>query len=95
MPRKSPKSAKAARASKPRKAAVRGERWTVRGVAGPLQKAAADAAREEGLTLGAWVTRLVDAAVAGRESSPATAAWREAIEARVARLEAAAGLAPD
>lgn len=95
MPRKSPKSTKAGRASRPRKVVVRGERWTVRGVAGPLQKAAADAARAEGLTLGVWVTRLVEAAVAGRESSPATAVWRDAIEARVARLEAAAGLASD
>lgn len=94
MIRMARKSSKSARIIKPRKVAVRGERWTVRGVAGPLQKAAAEAARAEGLTLGIWVTRLVEAAVAGRESSPATAAWRDAIEARLARLEAA-GLAPD
>lgn len=94
MAKKHGKSVKPTRSVKPRQKAVTEERWTVRGVAGPLQKAAADAARAEGLTLGVWVSRLLQAAVAGREPTTATAEWRAALEARVARLEAAAGLAP-
>jgi hypothetical protein len=83
-----------AKAAKPQKAVKRDrpERWTVRGVSAPLQRAAAEAARGDGLTLGAWVSRLVETAVTGREPpAGASVAWREAIEARVARLEAAAG----
>jgi hypothetical protein len=92
---KAVKPTKAARAVKAAKAkAARTERWTVRGVAGRLQRAAAEAAREDGVTLGAWVSRLVEQAVIGREPSAAAMAaeWRQRLEARVARLEAAAGL---
>ena len=93
------KPTKAARTVKAAKAKVlRTERWTVRGVPGRLQRAAAEAAREDGVTMGAWVSGLIEQAVAGREPSAAamSASWREALEARIARLEAAAGLAaPD
>ena len=42
-----------AKAAKPQKAVKRDrpERWTVRGVSAPLQRAAAEAARGDGLTL--------------------------------------------
>ncbi len=95
-PTKSLKPTKAARTVKAAKAkAARSERWTVRGVPGRLQRAAAEAAREDGLTLGAWVSGLIEQAVAGRDPSPSALAveWRLALEARIARLEAAAGLA--
>lgn len=95
-PTKSPKPTKAARTVKAAKAKVaRSERWTVRGVPGRLQRAAAEAAREDGLTLGVWVSGLIEQAVAGRDPSPAAMAaeWRVSLEARIARLEAAAGLA--
>lgn len=93
---KTPKPTKAARTVKAAKAKVaRTERWTVRGVAGRLQRAAAEAARENGVTLGAWVSGVIEQAVAGREPSTAamSAEWREALEERITRLEAAAGLA--
>jgi hypothetical protein len=93
MAKKHGKGVRPERSVTPRQKAVTQERWTVRGVAGPLQKAAADAARAEGLTLGVWVSLVLQAAVAGREPATATAEWRAALEARVARLEAA-GLAP-
>ena len=95
-PTKSLKPTKAARTVKAAKAkAARSERWTVRGVSGRLQRAAAEAAREDGLTLGAWVSGLIEQAVAGRDPSPSALAaeWRAGLEARIARLEAAAGLA--
>lgn len=95
-PAKAAKPTKAARIVKAAKAKVaRTERWTVRGVPGRLQRAAAEAAREDGVTLGAWVSALIESAVTGREPSPAAMAaeWRAVLEARVARLEAAAGLA--
>jgi hypothetical protein len=92
---KAPKPTKAARTVKAAKAKVaRTERWTVRGVSGRLQRASAEAAREDGVTLGAWVSRLIEQAVAGREPTSAamSAEWRQALEARITRLEAAAGL---
>ena len=67
-----------------------GGRWTVRGVPSALQKAAGDAARARGLTLGQWLTEVVEAAAGqGAAASPAAAAagWTEAIERRLDRLE--------
>ena len=80
---------KAKRGEKPARTA----RWTVRGVPPRLQKAAGDAARAQGLTLGQWLTRLLEegtARDAPNGAGPATS-WAEAIEARLARLEARLG----
>ena len=65
-------------------------RWTVRGVPTELQKAAGDAARARGLTLGQWLTEALEAGVS-RDAPPATAAmgWTGAIEQRLQRLEQA------
>lgn len=78
------------RLTKPVKA-PKGDRWTVRGVPGKLQKAAGDAARARGLTLGGWLSEVLTAALAQRTRAPAeaAAAWEEAIERRLAGLEAA------
>jgi hypothetical protein len=64
-----------------------------------MQRAAGDAARARGLTLGQWLTELLGGAVdADAPVTPATAAtgWSEAIERRLDRLERAvfAGEAP-
>lgn len=70
----------------------RGSRWTVRGVPPKMQRAAGDAARARGLTLGQWLTELLGGAVdADALAAPATAAtgWSEAIERRLERLERA------
>lgn len=65
-----------------------GERWTVRGVPSRLQKAAAACARSEGLTMGAWLSRLLEEAVAGHApASESPADWRRLIESRLERLE--------
>jgi hypothetical protein len=68
----------------------------VRGVAAPLQKAAGDAARARGLTLGQWLSGVVEAAVADQPEAAAATGWRagidarfDALEARLGRLEAA------
>ena len=45
--------------------ADRAGRWTVRGVAAGLQKAAGDAARARDLTLGQWLTEVVEDALGG------------------------------
>lgn len=68
---------------------ARAARWTVRGVPSKLQKAAGDAARSQGLTLGQWLSRLLEEGVARdapNGNGPATS-WAAAIEARLARLE--------
>jgi hypothetical protein len=85
MPKKDRKGAKA-----PKSAADKAARWTVRGVPPRLQKAAGDAARARGLTLGQWLTEALDQALAREPAAPAEAAgvWTAAIEARLARLEA-------
>lgn len=74
----------------------RAPRWTVRGVPSRLQKAAGDAARAQGLTLGQWLCRLLEEGVA-RDApdggGPATS-WAAAIEARLARLEERLGEPP-
>jgi hypothetical protein len=70
-------------------------RWTVRGVAVPLQRAASEAARARGQTLGQWLSEVVEGALAdapGLASASAAAGWREAIEARLARLEDVVGV---
>jgi hypothetical protein len=67
---------------------VRTSRWTVRGVPGELQKAAGDAARARGMTLGQWLTELLDGATHG-EPGASTSSWAAAIESRLDRLEAA------
>lgn len=81
---------KSERTGKPEKAS-KGERWTVRGVPTKLQKAAGDAARARGLTLGQWLSEVLAGALPKRARAPAEAAarWEEAIERRLARLEAA------
>jgi hypothetical protein len=78
------------RAGKPDKV-QKGDRWTVRGVSGKLQKAAGDAARARGLTLGGWLSEVLTAALAQRARAPAEAAeaWEAAVERRLAGLEAA------
>ncbi|MEK0085021.1 hypothetical protein [Benzoatithermus flavus] len=81
---------KAERTGKPEKPR-RGDRWTVRGVPAKLQKAAGDAARARGLTLGQWLSEVLTAALPQRKALPAEAAerWEQAVERRLARLEAA------
>ena len=72
--------------------ADRAGRWTVRGVAAGLQKAAGDAARARDLTLGQWLTEVVEGALGGADARPpaaAAAGWSEAIERRLDRLERA------
>lgn len=68
-----------------------GARWTVRGVPAGLQKAAGDAARARGLTLGQWLAEALEGAVGrdapGPAGAAATAGWRETIERRLDRLE--------
>ena len=66
------------------------DRWTVRGVPAKLQKAAGDAARARGLTLGQWLGEVLSSALPQRGVAPAEATerWEEAIEQRLARLEA-------
>lgn len=66
------------------------DRWTVRGVPSKLQKAAGDAARAKGLTLGQWLGEVLAAALPRRGSlqAEATRRWEEAVEQRLARLEA-------
>jgi hypothetical protein len=85
MAKKQKKTAK--RTTDPSKGAVR---WTIRGVPSRLQRAAGDAARARGLTLGQWVSQALDEALdrntvaSNGESNP----WVLAMEERVARLEA-------
>ncbi len=73
---------------KPTKAVVdKTSRWTVRGVPAQLQKAAGDAARARGMTLGQWLTELLDSATRVNEAA-ATSGWAAEVEDRLARLEA-------
>ena len=66
------------------------DRWTVRGVPPKLQKAAGDAARARGMTLGQWLSGVLGAALPQRKApAEATERWEEAIERRLTRLEAA------
>ena len=67
------------------------DRWTVRGVPAKLQKAAGDAARARGLTLGQWLGEVLSSALPRRGRAPAEARerWEQAVEQRLARLEAA------
>ena len=80
---------KTERAAKP---VSKSDRWTVRGVPAKLQKAAGDAARARGLTLGQWLGEVLSSALAlgrGRAPAEATERWEQAVEQRLARLEAA------
>jgi hypothetical protein len=81
---------KAERAGKPAKA-QKTDRWTVRGVPAKLQKAAGDAARARGMTLGQWLGTVLTTALAQRRAAPAEAAerWEQAVERRLQRLEEA------
>ena len=56
-----------------------------------LQKAAGDAARARGLTLGQWLGEVLGAALPRRGAAPAEATerWEQAVEQRLTRLEAA------
>ncbi len=81
---------KAERVTRPVKAA-KSDRWTVRGVPAKLQKAAGDAARSRGMTLGQWLSGVLSASLPQRRTAvpvEATERWEEAIERRLARLEA-------
>lgn len=84
MPKKTARVVKTAKLEK-------GERWTVRGVPTRLQKAAGDAARAKGLTLGQWLCEVLSDALPKRAQASAEAAeaWEQAIERRLARLEVA------
>jgi hypothetical protein len=66
------------------------DRWTVRGVPTKLQKAAGDAARAKGMTLGQWLSQVLGSSLPRRGVAPAetTQRWEEAVEQRLARLEA-------
>ena len=66
------------------------DRWTVRGVPTKLQKAAGDAARAKGMTLGQWLSQVLGSSLPRRGVAPAEATqrWEEAVEQRLARLEA-------
>ena len=69
--------------------ALKGERsarWTVRGVEPRLQRAAGDAARARGLTLGHWLNAVLADVTAGTPPAPILDATTEA---RLARLERA------
>jgi hypothetical protein len=74
-----------------RVAAERAARWTVRGVPARMQKAAGNAARARGQTLGQWLCEAVEAALTQVPDGPGAAAagWRETVEARLAKLESA------
>ena len=63
------------------------DRWTVRGVPAKLQKAAGDAARARGLTLGQWLGEVLSSALPRRGRAPAevTERWEQAVEQRLAR----------
>jgi hypothetical protein len=78
------------RGIKPEKA-HKGDRWTVRGVSTRLQKAAGDAARARGLTLGQWLSEVLGSALAQRvrAASEGSEQWEQGVERRLARLEAA------
>jgi hypothetical protein len=56
-----------------------------------LQKAAGDAARARGMTLGQWLSEVLGSALAQhkRTAAPAAEEWEQAVERRLARLEAA------
>lgn len=77
---------------KPAKAAPRETRWTVRGVPVKLQRAAGDAARARGQTLGQWLAAVLAEAVMHDNPGHAEPSWMEAMEQRLARLEAALAL---
>lgn len=68
-----------------------GDRWTVRGVPARLQKAAAEAAWAADLTMGAWLSQLVEQAVAGSlpPSQPSAIERFETIERRLDKIERA------
>lgn len=88
LPRMSKKVRKVTRTPKP--PADKAGRWTVRGVPPVLQKSAGDAARARGLTIGQFLTELVEAAIgAGAAPAQAPVGWAEAIEQRLDRLEQA------
>lgn len=74
----------------------KGERWTVRGVSADLQRAAGDAARARGMTLGQWLSEVVSEATrrSAQSSEELASSWERSIEERLARLEQARGPSP-
>ncbi len=71
------------------------DRWTVRGVPAALQKAAGDAARLEGVTLGRWLTAALERTlVTSGHRAGQGQAWRDEVETRLVRLERALGIDP-
>lgn len=83
------KSDKPGRASVAARRIEQSDRWTVRGVPARLQKAAAEAAWAADLTVGAWLSRLVEGAVDQvlPPAEPSTIERFAAIEQRLDRLE--------
>ena len=61
------------------------DRWSIRGVARPVQRLAVEAARREGVALGPWLTRLIIQAVPD-------AATTDPVGERLRMLEAAMGV---
>ena len=76
---------------KPAKTAPRETRWTVRGVPVKLQRAAGDAARARGQTLGQWLAAVLTEAVMQEHPGHVEPSWMETIEQRLARLEGLIG----
>ena len=83
MARKPDKSPKASR-----QGSGKTGRWTVRGVPVRLQRAAGDAARAEGKTVGQWLSQLLADSTARGPARPAApvGGWGETIERRLLHL---------
>lgn len=66
------------------------DRWTIRGVPNDLQRAVSDAARQEGRSVGAWVSNALRAALSGQrpEHGPADTELRTTVEQLAGRLTA-------
>lgn len=83
---------RSASGSEKKKAAPREQPWAVRGVSQEARGAAAVAARKAGLSLGAWLDRVVKAAAVSEIGGPVSPAGA-ALEALIAELsEAVSGL---
>jgi hypothetical protein len=73
------------------------DRWTVRGVPLAAQRKASKAAKAQGITLGKWLVKAIEAALGQPSASPvpetSVTARLEALEARVKALEHGTGQA--